>query len=67
MIVGATVRMTGECQHRLWGGREFDADVRNCFHTPGTVVHKFRDGVSFWVRNRHGQARRIVADNLRMG
>jgi hypothetical protein len=64
MIVGATVQMTGTCGHRASGSGPI-ADVRECFHQPGTATHKFKDGVSFWVRNRHGFARRIVMDNLR--
>jgi hypothetical protein len=64
MIVGAMVRMTGICGHRASGLGSM-ADVRECFHQPGMVSCKFQDGLSFWVRNRHGFARRIAFDNLK--
>ena len=59
--IGATVGEIGGCRHRDGQIGQGRAD---CWHQGGTVVHKFQDGVSFWVVNPYGFAKRILMTHL---
>lgn len=61
------VAMTGRCLHTVSASREdMERDHRVCFHKSSKVTHAFQDGISFWIENRYGSARREMADNLRI-
>lgn len=77
MMKGTVVTEKGKCNHRPVAQpltledhkcnkryRQY-ADPRDCFHTPSKISLRFADNISYWVINRYGYAKRVMAERIK--